>query len=101
MHISGIIKTIKVIVTERKGYTDRKGREYKRKRRVCACILPPSSFVTKGGFFMGNNFAIKNYLDADKVTKELDALIKKPIYSIKPEALKKYEREYYAKKCAK
>ena len=50
---------------------------------------------------MGNNFAIKNYLDADKVTKELDALIKKPIYSIKPEALKKYEREYYAKKCAK
>ena len=41
---------------------------------------------------MGNNFAIKNYLDADKVTKELDALIKKPIYSIKPEALKKYER---------
>ena len=26
---------------------------------------------------MGNNFAIKNYLDADKVTKELDALIKK------------------------
>ncbi|HAX83204.1 MAG TPA: aspartate aminotransferase family protein, partial [Ruminococcaceae bacterium] len=50
---------------------------------------------------MGNNFAIKNYLDADKVTKELDALIKKPIYSIKPEALKKYENEYYAKKCAK
>ena len=50
---------------------------------------------------MGNNFAIKNYLDADKVTKELDALIKKPIYSIKPEALKKYEREYYAKKCTK
>ena len=50
---------------------------------------------------MGNNFAIKNYLDADKVTKELDALIKKPIYSIKPEALKNYEREYYAKKCAK
>ena len=45
---------------------------------------------------MGNNFAIKNYLDADKVTKELDALIKKPIYSIKPEALKKYEREYPA-----
>ena len=59
MHISGIIKTIKVIVTERKGYTDRKGREYKRKRRVRACILPPSSFVTKGGFFTekieGNN----------------------------------------------
>ena len=50
---------------------------------------------------MGNNFAIKNYLDADKVTKELDALIKKPIYSIRPEALKKYESEYYGKKCQK
>ena len=50
---------------------------------------------------MGNNFAIQNYLDADKVTKELDALIKKPIYSIRPEALKKYESEYYGKKCQK
>lgn len=50
---------------------------------------------------MGNNFAIQNYLDADKVTKELDALIKKPIYSIRPEALKKYESEYYDKKCQK
>lgn len=50
---------------------------------------------------MGNNFAIKNYLDAEKVTKELDALIKKPIYSIRPEALKKYESEYYSKKCQK
>ena len=50
---------------------------------------------------MGNNFAIQNYLDADKVTKELDALIKKPIYSIRPEALKKYESEYYGQKCQK
>ena len=50
---------------------------------------------------MGNNFAITKYLDADAVTKQLDGLIKKPIYSIKPEALKKYEEEYYAKKCAK
>ena len=50
---------------------------------------------------MGNNFAIQNYLDADKVTKELDALIKKPIYSIRPEALKKYESEYYGKMCQK
>lgn len=50
---------------------------------------------------MGNNFAITNYLDADAVTKQLDRLIKKPIYSIKPDALKKYEDEYYAKKCVK
>ena len=50
---------------------------------------------------MGNNFAITKYLDADAVTKQLDGLIKKPIYSIKPEALKKYEEEYYAKKCVK
>jgi glutamate-1-semialdehyde 2,1-aminomutase len=50
---------------------------------------------------MSGNFAITNYLDADTVTKQLDDLIKKPIYSIKPEALKKYEDEYYAKKCTK
>ena len=50
---------------------------------------------------MANNFAITKYLDADAVTKQLDALIKKPIYSVKPEALKKYEEEYFAKKCVK
>ena len=50
---------------------------------------------------MGNNFAISKYLDADAVTKQLDGLIRKPIYSIKPEALKQYEEEYYAKKCTK
>ena len=47
-----------------------------------------------------NGFAIDEYLDAAAVTKELDELIKKPIYSIKPEALKEYEEEYFAKKCA-
>ncbi len=50
---------------------------------------------------MDTNFAIKNYLDAAAVTKELDALIKKPIYSIKPEALAAYERDYFDAKCAK
>ncbi len=50
---------------------------------------------------MSDNFAITNYLDADAVTKELDELIKKPIYSIRPGALKKYEDEYYGKKCVK
>ncbi len=50
---------------------------------------------------MGNNFAITDYLDAAAVTKQLDELIKKPIYSIRPGALKKYEEEYFAKKCTK
>ncbi len=50
---------------------------------------------------MANNFAITKYLDADAVTRQLDALIKKPVYSIKPDALKKYEEEYFAKKCVK
>jgi len=48
-----------------------------------------------------NGFAIDEYLDAAKVTKELDALIKKPIYSIKPDKLKEYEEEYFEKKCKK
>ena len=50
---------------------------------------------------MANNFAISKYLDADAVTRQLDELIKKPVYSIRPDALKKYEEEYFAKKCVK
>lgn len=50
---------------------------------------------------MDNRFAITNYNDAAAVTKQLDELIKKPIYSIKPDALAKYEKEYYDVKCAK
>jgi len=34
-----------------------------------------------------NGFAIDEYLDASEVTKQLDELIKKPVYSVKPEAL--------------
>ena len=48
-----------------------------------------------------NGFAIDNYLDAAEVTKQLDELIKKPIYSVMPDALKKYEEEYYDAKCSK
>lgn len=48
-----------------------------------------------------NGFAIDEYLNAEEVIKELDELIKKPIYTIKPEALKKYEEEYFNTKCAK
>lgn len=35
------------------------------------------------------------------ITKELEALIEKPIYSINPEALKEYTEEYFGKKCQK
>ena len=48
-----------------------------------------------------NGFAIDQYLDAEVITKELDELIKKPVYSIKPEKLKEYCEEYFDKKCAK
>lgn len=50
---------------------------------------------------MDTNFAIKEYLDATAVTAELDALIKKPIYSIKKEALDSYINNYYNAKCLK
>lgn len=50
---------------------------------------------------MDTRFAISQYPDAKEVTAELDALIKKPVYSIKPEALKAYEENYYGKKCVK
>ncbi|MBR3781057.1 MAG: aminotransferase class III-fold pyridoxal phosphate-dependent enzyme [Clostridia bacterium] len=48
-----------------------------------------------------SNHGIINYPDAQAVQKQLDELIKKPIYSISPEALKNYETEYFDKKCAK
>ena len=48
-----------------------------------------------------NGFGIDEYLDADKITKELDELIKKPVYSIKPDKLKEYVEEYFEKKCKK
>ncbi len=49
---------------------------------------------------MDTRFAISEYHDAKEVIKELDVLIKKPIYSIKPEALKTYVDEYFEKKCS-
>ena len=48
-----------------------------------------------------NGFAIDEYLDAEKVTKQLDELTKTPMYSIKPEKLKEYVEEYFEKKCPK
>jgi len=50
---------------------------------------------------MDTRFAISKYPDAKEVVAELDALIKKPIYSINPDALKAYEENYYGKKCVK
>ncbi|MDY0288891.1 MAG: aminotransferase class III-fold pyridoxal phosphate-dependent enzyme [Sphaerochaeta sp.] len=49
---------------------------------------------------MNTGFAITTYPDVDKVTKQLDALIKMPIHSIKRDALKRYEEEYFDKKCS-
>lgn len=48
-----------------------------------------------------NGFAIDEYVDAAKVTAQLDELIKKPIYSVKKEALEDYVENYFNKKCAK
>ena len=50
---------------------------------------------------MYNRFSISNYPNAVEINKQLDDLISKPIYSIKPDVLKVYEDEYYDKKCAK
>ncbi len=50
-----------------------------------------------------NGYAIDSdhYLDAAAITAQLDELIKKPIYTVKKEALKEYETEYFDKKCSK
>lgn len=50
---------------------------------------------------MDTRFAISEYDDAKKINSELDALIKKPIYTVKDDVLKQYEENYYDKKCAK
>ena len=49
---------------------------------------------------MDTSYAISTYPNVAEVEKQLDALISKPIYSINPEALKTYEKDYYDKKCA-
>jgi len=50
---------------------------------------------------MDDRFAIREYHDAREVTRQLDELIRKPIYSIKPSKLKEYEEQYYGEKCQK
>lgn len=48
-----------------------------------------------------NGFAIDKYLDAEAVTKQLDELIKKPVYTIKKDKLEDYVTNYFDAKCAK
>ncbi len=48
-----------------------------------------------------NGFAIDEYLDAAAVTKQLDELTKKPIYSISPDKLRDYVDNYFEAKCPK
>lgn len=50
---------------------------------------------------MDHTFAITQYPDVKKITRQLDELIKKPIYTIRPEALKRYETEHFDEKCPK
>lgn len=48
-----------------------------------------------------NGYAIDEYLDAAEVTRQLDELIQKPVYSIRPDKLKDYVDNYFEKKCAR
>lgn len=50
---------------------------------------------------MDTRFAISEYPDVREIVAALDALIKKPIYSIAPDALKNYVENYYDKKCVR
>ncbi|MCC8022535.1 MAG: aminotransferase class III-fold pyridoxal phosphate-dependent enzyme [Clostridiales bacterium] len=50
---------------------------------------------------MDTRFAITEYHDTAAVTAQLDALIKKPVYSIRKDALEDYVENYYNKKCVK
>ncbi len=50
---------------------------------------------------MDNRFAISRYHDTKEINRQLDELIKKPVYSINPDSLKEYEEEYFEKKCQK
>lgn len=48
---------------------------------------------------MNQKFSIGTYPDAGEIDRQLDELIKKPIYSVKKEALQEYEQNYYEAKC--
>ena len=46
-----------------------------------------------------NGFAIDQYLDAAEVTRQLDELIKKPVWSIRRDKLADYVENYFDAKC--
>jgi len=50
---------------------------------------------------MNQGFGISKYPDSNLINKQLDELIKLPIYTIRPDALKTYVEEYFEKKCAR
>lgn len=50
---------------------------------------------------MEQPFAITHYPDVKQVTLKLDQLIQMPIYTIKPDILKRYEEDFFEHKCAK
>jgi len=50
---------------------------------------------------MAETKTLSRYVDAVGVNRKLDELIKQPVYSISTEALKRYESEYFDKKCTK
>jgi len=50
---------------------------------------------------MDQRFGISSYPNVKEVVTKLDQLIKLPIHTISPEALKSYEEDYFEKKCSK
>ncbi|HOV63584.1 MAG TPA: aminotransferase class III-fold pyridoxal phosphate-dependent enzyme, partial [Spirochaetia bacterium] len=50
---------------------------------------------------MENRFAISEYPDAKMIDKKLNALINQPVWSISPDQLRIYEKEYFDKKCSR
>lgn len=47
-----------------------------------------------------NGFAIDQYVDASLINRQLDELKEAPVYGILPDTLRRYEEEYFEKKCA-
>jgi glutamate-1-semialdehyde 2,1-aminomutase len=50
---------------------------------------------------MSNGFAISNYPDVEKITADLDSLIKNPIRRLRGDALKEYVDNFFEKGCPK
>lgn len=50
---------------------------------------------------MSKNTAISTYPDVERILKDLDQLIRQPIYGISPAATRGYVADYFGKKCQK